>query len=59
MDVDDEDQEADRRLSERWKFDADDGPLYGSNGPEEQDRVLVDDYDVKYVISYSPCTLNQ
>lgn len=56
MDVDDAkevDEEADRRLSERWKFDADDGPPYGPSGSEEQDRALVDDYDVKYVTSYS------
>lgn len=55
MDVDqqDEDSEADRRLNEKWRFDADDGPSYGPTGSEEQDRVLVDDYDVKYVISSS------
>lgn len=56
MDVDQtvEDPEADRRLSERWRFDSDDNPPNGPSGSEEQDRVLVDDFDVKYVISYSP-----
>lgn len=59
MDVDTvEDPEADRRLSERWRFDSDDNPPYGPSGSEEQDRVLIDDYDVKYVIFYSPSTLN-
>lgn len=52
MEVDDVEshEEADRRLSERWRFDADDGPPYGPNGAEEQDRVLVDDFDSKYVL---------
>ena len=40
----DNDPEYKRRLAERWKFDGDDQP---SNGPEndEQDRVLIDDYE--------------
>lgn len=37
------------RLSERWKFDDDDGPAVGPDGSEEQDRVLVDDYEPKYL----------
>ena len=48
MDVDMENPEEDesaRRLVERWRFDMDDSPATGSEGPEEQDRVLVDDYD--------------
>ncbi|KAE9405736.1 hypothetical protein BT96DRAFT_316208 [Gymnopus androsaceus JB14] len=51
MDVDQtvEDPEADRRLSERWRFDSDDNPPNGPSGSEEQDRVLVDDFDVKYM----------
>ncbi|KAJ3812653.1 enhancer of polycomb-like-domain-containing protein [Lentinula aff. lateritia] len=51
MEVDDVEshEEADRRLSERWRFDADDGPPYGPNGAEEQDRVLVDDFDSKFI----------
>lgn len=51
MDVDVENQEEDenRRLVERWKFDMDDSPAIGPEGPEEQDRVLVDDYDGSYL----------
>jgi len=51
MDVDapENDEEADRRLAERWRFDNDDGPAYGPGGSEEQDRVLVDDHSVGYV----------
>jgi enhancer of polycomb-like protein len=43
----DTDPEYKRKLAERWKFDADDQP---SNGPEndEQDRILVDDYESRY-----------
>ncbi|THV08426.1 hypothetical protein K435DRAFT_824921 [Dendrothele bispora CBS 962.96] len=51
MDVDapEIDEEADRCLAERWRFDSDDGPAYGPGGSEEQDRVLVDDYSVGYM----------
>ncbi|KAJ4482392.1 enhancer of polycomb-like-domain-containing protein [Lentinula aciculospora] len=51
MEVDDNeaDEEADRRLRERWRFDADDGPPYGPNGADEQDRALVDDFDSKFI----------
>ncbi|KAK7470514.1 Enhancer of polycomb-like protein 1 [Stygiomarasmius scandens] len=51
MDVDapENDEEADRRLAERWRFDNDDGPAYGPGGSEEQDRVLVDDHSVGYM----------
>ncbi|KAF9264627.1 hypothetical protein L218DRAFT_234186 [Marasmius fiardii PR-910] len=51
MDVDDkeEDEEHDRRLKERWRFDSDDGPPYGPNGSDEQDRILVDDFDTNYL----------
>ena len=38
-----------RRMRERWRFDADDVPAIGPDGPDEKDRVLVDDYDPKYV----------
>ena len=51
---DDMDEERARRLAERWKFDADDGPAIGPYGSEEQDRVLVDDFDsefLRYTIS--------
>ncbi|EKM52072.1 uncharacterized protein PHACADRAFT_212666 [Phanerochaete carnosa HHB-10118-sp] len=33
-----------RRLLERWRFDADDEPLVGPEGPEEHGRKLFDDY---------------
>lgn len=46
---DDKDEERLWRLSERWKFDDDDGPAIGPDGSEEQDRVLVDDYHPKYL----------
>lgn len=48
MDVDTDNREEDEnrnRLAERWRFDMDDSPAVGPDGPEEQDRVLVDDYD--------------
>lgn len=48
MDVDAENLEEDgsrRLLEERWKFDKDDSPAVGPGGPEEQDRVLINDYD--------------
>ncbi|PBK77793.1 hypothetical protein ARMSODRAFT_9115 [Armillaria solidipes] len=44
MDVDE-----DRRMEERWRFDADDEPVVSAGGSDEQDRILVDDYDVKYL----------
>lgn len=47
VDEDDSDVELRRRLSERWKYDADDMPAVGPQGSDEQDRVLVDDYDSK------------
>jgi hypothetical protein len=37
------------RLRERWRFDQDDEPTVGLEGADEQDRVLIDDYDPKYV----------
>ncbi|KAF5384456.1 hypothetical protein D9757_014007 [Collybiopsis confluens] len=45
------DDEAELRLAERWRFDSDDGPLYGPAGSDEHDRMLVDDYDPKYTHS--------
>ncbi|KIL58931.1 hypothetical protein M378DRAFT_170023 [Amanita muscaria Koide BX008] len=44
-----EDEEDTRRLEERWRYDFDDGPAYGSQGADEQDRVLVDDYNPKHI----------
>ncbi|KAG7087533.1 hypothetical protein E1B28_013492 [Marasmius oreades] len=72
MDVDcEEDEEHDRRLKERWRFDSDDGPPYGPNGSDEQDRALVNDFETRSVfftdltnrslpnsVSYMRCTVN-
>ncbi|KAJ8074928.1 Enhancer of polycomb-like protein 1 [Marasmius tenuissimus] len=53
MDVDSRglqgEEENDRLLKERWRFDADDSPPYGPAGSDEQDRVLVDDFETKYL----------
>lgn len=40
-----------RRIEERWKYDDDDVPPVGPEGPEEQDRKLADDFDAKYAMS--------
>ncbi|GJE91699.1 enhancer of polycomb-like domain-containing protein [Phanerochaete sordida] len=36
--------ERSRRLEEQWRFDADDEPAVGPEGPEEHGRKLFDDY---------------
>ena len=41
----------DWRIDDRWKFDADDVPAVGPEGYDEQDRVLIDDFDPKYVLT--------
>lgn len=46
MDVEDEETERHRRLAERWRFDSDDAPAVGPTS-DEQDRVLIDDFDPK------------
>ncbi|KAF9221104.1 hypothetical protein BS17DRAFT_797325 [Gyrodon lividus] len=46
---DPENDEDTRRLRERWRFDRDDDPLVAPEGADEQDRVLVDDYESKYL----------
>ncbi|KAG7452940.1 uncharacterized protein BT62DRAFT_36151 [Guyanagaster necrorhizus] len=43
------DADEDRRMEERWRFDADDEPAMLAGGSDEHDRILVDDYDVKYL----------
>lgn len=50
MDVDEGPDEAEqrRRLEERWEFDADDAPPGGPDGSDEQDRILIDDYETMY-----------
>lgn len=46
MDTENSEQDENRsRLVERWRFDMDDSPAIGPEGSEEQDRVLVNDYD--------------
>jgi enhancer of polycomb-like protein len=45
------------RLSDRWKFDDDDYPAVGPEGPEEQDRVLVDDFNPKSVFRSTTLSL--
>ncbi|KAF8315566.1 hypothetical protein F5887DRAFT_929279 [Amanita rubescens] len=47
--ADDEDEDEIRRLTERWRFDSDDVPAFGPQGADEQDRMLVDDYESKYM----------
>lgn len=47
MEVDQDESESIKRLIERWRFDMDDAPTIGPEGPDEQDRILVDDYDTK------------
>ncbi|KAF9467645.1 enhancer of polycomb-like-domain-containing protein [Collybia nuda] len=54
MDVDQENinpeiAEETERLLSRWRFDEDDMPAVGPQGADEQDRILVDDYDSKYL----------
>ncbi|KAI6012212.1 enhancer of polycomb-like-domain-containing protein [Pisolithus marmoratus] len=44
-----EDEEMRCRLRERWRFDHDDDPAVAPEGFEEQDRVLIDDYEPKYL----------
>lgn len=51
VDDDDSDEELSKRIQERWRFDSDDGPAVGPLGSDEQDRVLVDDYQSEYIIS--------
>ena len=40
-------QERIRRMEERWRYDCDDSFGASVNSLDEQDRVLVDDYDPK------------
>ena len=42
------DEERAWRLAERWKFDEDDSPAVGPEGPDEQDHVLLDDYEPRF-----------
>ncbi|XP_006456605.1 hypothetical protein AGABI2DRAFT_195675 [Agaricus bisporus var. bisporus H97] len=49
LDGDAEEVERQRRLEEQWRFDQDDTPTSGPQGPDEQDRMLVDEYQTKYL----------
>ncbi|KAG6862228.1 hypothetical protein C0995_002159 [Termitomyces sp. Mi166 len=44
-----EDDEQLKRMHERWRFDADDVPAVGPLGPDEINRVLVDDYSPRFL----------
>ena len=44
-----EDEEMACLLQERWRCDQDVDPVVAPEGREEQDRMLVDDYDPKYL----------
>jgi len=48
VDVDQEEVEIRQRQEERWKYD-DDALFVAPEGSDEQDRILVDDYDPTYV----------
>jgi enhancer of polycomb-like protein len=48
----DDDNEKEWRLRDRWLFDADDRPTIGPEGQDEQDRVLIDDYEPRYIQAY-------
>ncbi|GLB42746.1 putative enhancer of polycomb-like protein [Lyophyllum shimeji] len=52
------DEERDLRIAERWRYDADDVPAVGPEGPEEQGRVLVDDYAPR-ILSHSMTILGE
>lgn len=43
----DERRERAWRITERWRYDRDDEPPVGPEGPDEQDRTLVDEYEPK------------
>ena len=45
----DNNQECAWRLAERWKFDEDDSAAVGSQGPDEQGRIPMDDYHPKFL----------
>ncbi|KAL0958918.1 hypothetical protein HGRIS_014234 [Hohenbuehelia grisea] len=44
-----EDTEWEQRLLARWRFDQDDYPHVGPHGSDEQDRVLVDDFNPSFM----------
>lgn len=56
---DGEEAERQRRFRERWMFDEDDGPALGPDGPDEHDRVLVDDFQVKHLVHSMTLLRNQ
>jgi enhancer of polycomb-like protein len=44
-----EEDETAAHLRERWRFDQDDEPTIGPEDVDEQDRILINDYDPKYL----------
>ena len=38
-------------LERQWRFDEDDEPIVGPDGPDEHDRALVDDFTPRYVVT--------
>ena len=51
MDVDEDAEEVETRKhrEEKWKYDLDDASGFAPEGSDEQDRILVDDYNSTYV----------
>jgi enhancer of polycomb-like protein len=47
VEMDKMDDENVQAIHERWRFDQDDVPAVGPGGPEEQNRILVDDFDIR------------
>ncbi|KAG6841599.1 hypothetical protein C0991_009355 [Blastosporella zonata] len=45
--ADPEEAERASRAAAQWRFDGDDAPATGSEGPDEQNRMLVDDYSTR------------
>ena len=39
-----------KEIGDCWLFDADDEPFVGPDGPDEKDRVLVDEFHSGYVL---------
>ncbi|RDB21980.1 Enhancer of polycomb-like protein 1 [Hypsizygus marmoreus] len=44
VEMDGEEDEQMKKIEEQWRYDADDLPAVGPEGSEEQNRILVDDY---------------
>ena len=44
----DEKDDIEWRVADRWKFDLDEEPAFGPEEPDEQHRALTEDIDLKY-----------